>query len=71
MAENLEARAWKAVLKIEKKTNSIPNIEKRVIDIDNVVRDLSMKLCHIIRRKGDYYSLPDGIDYDAGPEGYN
>jgi 2-methylisocitrate lyase-like PEP mutase family enzyme len=56
MVENLETRAMKAVFKIESK----------VADIDNVLRDLSMKLCHIIRRKGDYYSLPVGIDYDEG-----
>jgi len=61
MAENLETKAAKAVFKIERK----------VSDIDNVLRDLSMKLCHIIRRKGDYYSLPSGIDYDEGFEEYN
>ncbi len=60
MAENLE-KAMKAILKIEKKTNSIPSIERKVIDIDNVVRDLSMKLCYVIRHKG----FPDGTDYDG------
>jgi hypothetical protein len=51
--ESLEARADKAVIKIEKKVN----------DIDNVLRDLSMKLCHVIKYKGNYYSMSEGIDY--------
>jgi hypothetical protein len=54
--ENLETKADKAVLRIEKK----------VIDIDNVLRDLSMKLCHVIKYKGNYYSMPEGIDYAEG-----
>ena len=61
--EDLETKAWKAVLNIEKKTSSIPRIEKKVIDMDNVLRDLSMKLCHIIKYKGDYHTMPYGIDY--------
>lgn len=55
MAKDLEARAGKAVLRIEKKVN----------DIDNVLRDLSMKLCHVIKHKGSYYSMPDGLDYGS------
>ena len=51
--EELEVKAEKAVLRIEKKVN----------DIDNVLRDLSMKLCHVIKYKGNYHSMPDGIDY--------
>lgn len=51
--ENLETKADKAVLRIERK----------VTDIDNVLRDLSMKLCHVIKYKGNYYSMPEGIDY--------
>lgn len=56
MAEDLETKSRKAVLKIKDK----------VIDIDNVLRDLSMKLCHIIKHKGDYYNIPEGIDYNNG-----
>ena len=52
--EDLETRAGKAVLRIEKKVN----------DIDNVLRDLGMKLCHVIKYKGNYYSTPEGIDYE-------
>jgi len=52
--EDLETKARRAVLRIEKK----------VTDIDNVVRDLSMKLCHIIKHKGKYYSMPEGINYE-------
>lgn len=54
--EDLETKARRAVLRIEKK----------VVDIDNVVRDLSMKLCHIIKYKGNYYSMPEGIEYEKG-----
>lgn len=56
--ENLETKARKAVIRIEKKVN----------DIDNILRDLSMKLCYIIRKKGNYYTLPAGIDYDFDGE---
>ena len=52
--ENLEAKAGKAVLRIEKKVN----------DIGNVLRDLSMKLCYVIKYKGNYHSMPEGIDYE-------
>ena len=51
--EDLETRARKAVL----------SIAKKVTDINNVLRDLSMKLCHIIKYRKDYYSLPHGNDY--------
>lgn len=53
--EKLETRARKAILKIESK----------VQDIDNVLRDLSMKLSYVIKTKGKYYTLPAGIDYDS------
>ena len=52
--EDLETRAGKAVLRIEKKVN----------DIGNVLRDLSMKLCYVIKYKGNYHSMPEGIDYE-------
>ena len=55
MAENLEARAMKAVLKIEKKVNSIYEI----------LKDVGMKLTHVIEYKFDYHTLPKGIDYDG------
>jgi len=45
--EDLETRAKKSVLKIEKK----------ITDINNVLNDLSMKLCHIIKSQKDFYSL--------------
>lgn len=52
--EDLETKSRKAVLRIEKK----------VSDMDNVLRDLSMKLVYIIKSKGNYYSMPEGIDYE-------
>jgi len=60
---NLETKVVRAVLNIAK---SMLNVEKKVIDMDNVLRDLSMKFCYIIKHKGfggDYYTLPEGIDY--------
>lgn len=55
MPENLETKARKAVLRIEKK----------VSDMDNVLRDLSMKLVHVIKYKGSFYGTPEGIDYGS------
>ena len=51
--EDLETKARKAVL----------GIAKKVTDINNVLRDLSMKLSHIIKYRRDYYSFPDGNNY--------
>ncbi len=43
---------------------AIRMIEKKVNDIGNVLRDLSMKLCYVIKYKGNYHSMPEGIDYE-------
>ena len=51
--DNLEKRVKKAVLKIEKK----------VSEINNVMNDLSMKLCHLIRRKMDFYNYQEKKSY--------
>jgi hypothetical protein len=51
--DDLETRVKKAVLRIEKK----------VAQIYTVVRDLSLKLCHIIKSRKDYYSFPDDNRY--------
>lgn len=54
MAENLETRARKAVLNIEKKVNSIYAI----------LDDLGLKLTHVLEYKFDYHTFPKGIDYE-------
>jgi len=54
MAENLETKARKAVLQIHKKVS-------RIYDI---LKDVGMKLTHVIERKFDYYTMPKGIDYE-------
>lgn len=54
MIENLETKARKAVLKIEKKVDSIYAI----------LKDVGMKLTHVIEYKLDYHTLPKGIDYE-------
>lgn len=53
--ENLETRAGKAVLEIRKKVNRIYEI----------LRDVGMKLTHVIEHKLDYYTMPKGIDYES------
>lgn len=55
MAEDLETRAGKAVLKIEKKVNSIYAI----------LKDVGMKLAHVIERKSSYYNVPEGFGYEG------
>ncbi len=51
--EKLETKVKKAVL----------NIEAKVTDIYNVVKDLSLKLCHIIKDRRSYYDMLRGDDY--------
>ena len=56
MVDNLETKSRKAIL----------NIKEKVSDIDNVLRDLSMKLCHIIKYKNNHYDK-----YDSTVDHYN
>ena len=51
--DNLEYRALKAVI----------NIDKTLANISNVLNDLGMKLCHIIKDKRSYYDMLRGNDY--------
>jgi hypothetical protein len=51
--DNLETRAEKAILYIQGK----------VTDIYDVLRDLSLKLCHWIQSDRDYYRHYDRNDY--------
>jgi hypothetical protein len=51
--EDLETKTRKAVLRIEKK----------VTDMSNVLYDVSMKLCHVIKSFKDYYREPDRNSY--------
>lgn len=51
--DNLETRAKKSVLKIE----------KSVSGIYNVLTDFNLKLCHIIERMGDEYGGGSGRYY--------
>jgi hypothetical protein len=53
MIENLETKAMKAVLQIKKKVD-------RIYDI---LKDVGMKLTHVIEYKFDYHTMPKGIDY--------
>ena len=51
--EYLELKVQKAIL----------NIDKNVSDIKNVLGDLSMKLCYIIKDNRRYYYTTDENDY--------
>jgi hypothetical protein len=51
--EDLETKSKKAVLRIEKK----------VTDISNVLYDMSMKMCHVIKHWKDYYSPQNSNGY--------
>ncbi len=42
---------------------AIINIDKNVSDIKNVLGDLSMKLCYIIKDNRRYYYTPNGNNY--------
>ena len=53
--EDLETRVKKAILKIE----------KQVSDISNILRDLSMKLCYIIRGRKSYQDMLEGREYPS------
>ena len=55
MAEDLEVKVKKAVL----------DVKKTVYRIYDVLKDLGMKLTHIIERRFDYHTLPKGIDYSS------
>ncbi len=54
--DNLETRAKKSVLKIEKSLSGVYNI----------LTDFSLKLCHIIERMGDHYRGTDPNPYYTG-----
>ena len=53
MAKDLETRAKKAVL----------NIEEKVVDISNVLYDVSAQLSHLIKSRKDYYSRSEKNGY--------
>jgi hypothetical protein len=53
--ENLETKARKAVLEVKEKVDKIYE----------VLRDVGMKLTHVIEYKFDYHTMPKGIDYNG------
>lgn len=52
---DLEIKVRKAILKME----------KEVIDINNLLKDLNMKLSHIIKDKRSYYDMLRGNGYTS------
>ena len=57
MTKGLETRIEKAVL----------DIKQQVGKIYSVLKDVGMKLTHVIEYKFDYHTLPKGIDYQENP----
>ena len=51
--DDLETKAYKAVL----------SIRSKIIDISNTLNDLDMKMSHIIKDKRSYYDMLRGNDY--------
>jgi hypothetical protein len=47
--ENLETKTKKAIV----------NIDKKLTDMNNILRDMSMKLCHLIKRNREYYGFAE------------
>ena len=48
------------------KTNalkSVVSIDEKITDITNILRDLSMKLCYIIKDKKHYNDIYRHVDY--------
>ena len=54
--ENLETKARKAVLEVKEKVDKIYE----------VLRDVGMKLTHVIEYKFDYHTMPKGIADNNG-----
>ena len=50
---NLETKVLKAII----------NIDKTLTKINNILNDLGMKLCYIIKDKRNYYDMLRGNDY--------
>jgi hypothetical protein len=48
---------------LETKTKAVLDIRQKVNRIYEILKDVGMKLTHVIERKGNYYSVPDGFDY--------
>ena len=56
MADSLEVKAMKAVLKMEAQVGRMAAI----------LEDVGLKLTHVLERRFDYYTLPEGFDYREG-----
>lgn len=56
MAESLESKARRAVLRMSK------HVERMAA----ILEDVGLKLTYVLERKFDYYTLPKGLDYENG-----
>lgn len=68
MAEDLETKARKAVLRIDKNVADIKkdgaDTKKDVSKMRETLWDIGRKLCYVLERRFDYHTLPEGIDYE-------
>ena len=48
-----------------KATRAVIRMDEKISDISNTLYDISMELCHIIRREKPYYETGDTVDYSG------
>lgn len=58
--ESLEAKAVRLEVKARK---AVVEIKERVNRIYEILKDVGLKLTHVIEYKFDYHTMPKGIDY--------
>ena len=46
-----------------KATRAVIRIDEKVSDIKNILSDLSMKVCYLIKDRRDYYDMKEGNEY--------
>ena len=50
---------------IEELRKAVKNIEDKVIDIRDTLKDLSMKLCYLIKDRRSYQDMIEGNEFPA------
>jgi len=55
-------RGKKGERNLKKVSKAILTIKEKIIDMYNILRDVNMKLCHLIRSRNDHY----GHSYKTG-----
>tara|TARA_B100000315_G_C14075760_1_gene362615 strand:+ start:143 stop:334 length:192 start_codon:yes stop_codon:yes gene_type:complete len=58
--DNLETKAKKAVINIEKK---VSNMSNKISHMTDILRDVSMKFCYVIKRYKENYGHSNSNGY--------